>query len=183
MLQVSRNTVRRYLCGGGVPHYKREARPSKLDQYKQYITETGEGRRAGMDSGDDAAARVEGARLSGRFATIRRWKDRLAVFIAAQPSSSSSPMSEWRRCSDATSGRSTSSAGSRARYSTTTCGRWRPMGSLRTGAASLQPHLPRLRAPSRLRAEAVQALSTQDQGQGRTLHPLSGASFYVPLSS
>jgi hypothetical protein len=105
------------------------------------------------------------------------------VFIAAQPSSSSSLMSEWRRCSDATSGRSTSSAGSRARYSTITCVRWRPMGSLRTGAASLQPHLPRLRASSRLRAAAVQALSTQDQGQGRTLHPLSGASFYVPLSS
>jgi hypothetical protein len=41
MLQVSRNTVRRYLCGGGVPHYEREARPSKLDQYKQYITEKG----------------------------------------------------------------------------------------------------------------------------------------------
>jgi transposase len=39
MLDVSRNTVRRYLRGGGLPHYERGARPSKLDQYKQYIAE------------------------------------------------------------------------------------------------------------------------------------------------
>ena len=39
MLAVSRNTVRRYLRGEGLPHYERETRPSKLDQYKQYIAE------------------------------------------------------------------------------------------------------------------------------------------------
>jgi transposase len=31
MLEVSRNTVRRYLRSGGLPRYAREARPSKLD--------------------------------------------------------------------------------------------------------------------------------------------------------
>jgi transposase len=39
MLNVSRNTVRRYLRGPGLPRYEREARPSKLDPYKQYIDE------------------------------------------------------------------------------------------------------------------------------------------------
>ena len=39
MLDVSRNTVRRYLRGEGLPRYKREARPSKLDHYKHYIDE------------------------------------------------------------------------------------------------------------------------------------------------
>ena len=39
MLKVSRNTVRRYLRGEGLPRYEREARPSKLDHYKQYIAE------------------------------------------------------------------------------------------------------------------------------------------------
>src|SRR5512135_1926665 len=38
-LEVSRNTARRYLRGEGLPHYEREARPSELDQYKQYIAE------------------------------------------------------------------------------------------------------------------------------------------------
>jgi transposase len=38
-LDVSRNTVQRYLRGEGLPHYEREARPSKLDLYKQYIDE------------------------------------------------------------------------------------------------------------------------------------------------
>ncbi len=38
-LNVSRNTVRRYLRNEGLPHYERDARPSKLDQYKQYIAE------------------------------------------------------------------------------------------------------------------------------------------------
>ena len=37
MLNVSRNTVRRYLRGEGLPQYEREARPSKLDPYKHYI--------------------------------------------------------------------------------------------------------------------------------------------------
>jgi transposase len=39
MLNVSRNTVRRYLRGEGLPRYEREARPSKLDAYKHYIAE------------------------------------------------------------------------------------------------------------------------------------------------
>lgn len=39
MLKVSRNTVRRYIRGEGLPRYEREPRPSKLDDYKQYIAE------------------------------------------------------------------------------------------------------------------------------------------------
>jgi transposase len=34
MLDVSRNTVRRYLRVDGLPRYEREARPSKLDPYQ-----------------------------------------------------------------------------------------------------------------------------------------------------
>ena len=37
MLEVSRNTVRRYLRAEGLPRYAREARPSKLDPYRYYI--------------------------------------------------------------------------------------------------------------------------------------------------
>ena len=39
MLDVSRNTVRRYLRVEGPPRYTREARPSKLDAFKRYIDE------------------------------------------------------------------------------------------------------------------------------------------------
>jgi len=39
MLDVSRNTVRRYLRSEGLPRYQREARPSKLDPYKHYLDE------------------------------------------------------------------------------------------------------------------------------------------------
>jgi transposase len=39
LLKVSRNTVRRYVRGEGLPRYERKARPSKLDDYKQYIAE------------------------------------------------------------------------------------------------------------------------------------------------
>ena len=39
VLEVSRNTVRRYLRGKGLPRYERELRPSKLDPYKHYIAE------------------------------------------------------------------------------------------------------------------------------------------------
>jgi hypothetical protein len=39
MLDVSRNMVRRYLRGEGLPRYEREARPSKLAPYKHYIDE------------------------------------------------------------------------------------------------------------------------------------------------
>src|SRR5258708_31508487 len=38
-LDVSRNTVRRYLRVEGLPRYEREARPSKLDPYTDYIEE------------------------------------------------------------------------------------------------------------------------------------------------
>jgi len=39
MLNLSRNTVRRYLRGDGLPHYEREPSLSKLDRYKQYLAE------------------------------------------------------------------------------------------------------------------------------------------------
>jgi transposase len=39
ILEVSRNTVRRYLRSEGLPHYERDVRPSKLDAYKHYIAE------------------------------------------------------------------------------------------------------------------------------------------------
>jgi transposase len=39
VLDVSRNTVRRYLRVEGLPRYEREARGSKLDPYKHYIDE------------------------------------------------------------------------------------------------------------------------------------------------
>jgi transposase len=39
MLDVSRNTVRRYLRVERLPRCEREARPSKLDPYKHYIDE------------------------------------------------------------------------------------------------------------------------------------------------
>jgi transcriptional regulator with XRE-family HTH domain len=35
MLKISRNTVRRYIRGEGLPWYGRKARLSKLDDYKQ----------------------------------------------------------------------------------------------------------------------------------------------------
>jgi transposase len=39
VLEVWRNTVRRYLPGKGLPRYERELRPSKLDPYKHYLAE------------------------------------------------------------------------------------------------------------------------------------------------
>jgi transposase len=39
MLEVSRTTVRRYLRGAGLARYEREARPGKLEPYKDYIAE------------------------------------------------------------------------------------------------------------------------------------------------
>src|ERR1700746_3557923 len=36
---LSRNTVRRYLRSEGLPRYERDARPIKLDPYRQYIKE------------------------------------------------------------------------------------------------------------------------------------------------
>jgi transposase len=39
VLDVSRNTVRRYLRSNGLPRYEREARAGKLDPFKRYIDE------------------------------------------------------------------------------------------------------------------------------------------------
>ena len=62
-LEVSRNTVRRYLRGEGLPCYQREARASKLDPYKHYIAEA-----AAPDwIGDGAVAGAEGTRLHRRI--------------------------------------------------------------------------------------------------------------------
>jgi transposase len=116
LLKVSRNTVRRYIRGEGLPRYERKARPSKLDDYKQYIAERvraaapewipatvlqRELRALGYAGGisilkDHLAtlkpvAKLEplirfetepGRQMQADFATIRRGKDRLAVFIA-----------------------------------------------------------------------------------------------------
>src|SRR6516165_8969522 len=116
MLDVSRNTVRRYLRGEGLPRYEREARPSKLDPYKHYIEERvkaaapdwipatvllRELQALGYPGGYSIlkallatlrpAAQPEpliryetepGRQMQADFATIRRGRDRLAVFIA-----------------------------------------------------------------------------------------------------
>src|SRR5277367_5891861 len=116
MLDLSRNTVRRYLRGEGLPRYEREARPSKLDPYKQYIDERvkaaapdwipatvllREVRTLGYPGGysilkdhlatlkpvakPEPLLRFEtdpGRQMQVDFATIRRGKDRLAVFVA-----------------------------------------------------------------------------------------------------
>ena len=115
-LEVSRNTVRRYLRSEALPRYTRQARPSKLDPFKHYIGERvkaaapewipaivllRELRALGYAGGysilkDHLAtlrpvAKVEplirfetepGRQMQADFATIRRGRDRLAVFIA-----------------------------------------------------------------------------------------------------
>jgi transposase len=116
MLKVSRNTVRRYLQSEGLPCYEREARPSKLDPYKQYIEERvkaavpdlipatlllrelrGLGYIGGYSILKDHLATLRpvpqpepvigfetdpGRQTQVDFVTIRRGRDRLAVFIA-----------------------------------------------------------------------------------------------------
>jgi transposase len=116
MLKISRNTVRRYVRGEGLPRYERRARPSKLDDYKQYVAERvraaapewipatvllRELRALGYPGGvsilkdhlatlkpvakPEPLIRFEtepGRQMQADFATIRRRKDRLAVFIA-----------------------------------------------------------------------------------------------------
>ncbi|MGO9605416.1 MAG: IS21 family transposase [Candidatus Binataceae bacterium] len=116
MLEVSRNTVRRYLRIEGSPRYEREARPSKLDPYKHYIDERvkaaapdwipatvllRELRALGYPGGysilkdhlvalrplakPEPLIRFEtdpGRQMQADFATIRRGRDRLSVFIA-----------------------------------------------------------------------------------------------------
>lgn len=116
MLDVSRNTVRRYLRSEGLPRYERETRSSKLDSYKQYLDERvksaapdwipatvllRELRALGYLGGysilkdylatqrpqarPEPVIRFEtdpGRQMQADFATIRRGRDRLAVFIA-----------------------------------------------------------------------------------------------------
>ena len=116
MLDVSRNTVRRYLRVEGLPRYAREARPSKLDPYKHYIEERvkaaapdwipatvllrelrGLGYSGGYSILKDHLASLRpvtkpeplirfetdpGRQMQVDFATIRRGRDRLSVFIA-----------------------------------------------------------------------------------------------------
>ena len=115
-LEVSRNTVRRYLRGEGLPRYQREARASKLDPHKHYIAERvkaaapdwipatvllrelrGLGYPGGYSILKDHLATLRptakpeplirfetepGRQMQCDFATIRRGRDRLSVFIA-----------------------------------------------------------------------------------------------------
>ena len=115
-LELSRNTVRRYLRGKGLPHYARKARPSKLDPYKHHIADRVEaaapdwipatvllrelkalGYAGGISILKEYLATLRpvakpeplirfetepGRQLQADFATIRRGRDRLAVFIA-----------------------------------------------------------------------------------------------------
>jgi transposase len=115
-LNVSRNTVRRYLRREGLPHYERAARASKLDAYKHYLSERVQAgapdwipatvllrelRALGYAGGysilkehlaklrpvsePEPLIRFEtepGRQLQADFATIRRGRERLAVFIA-----------------------------------------------------------------------------------------------------
>jgi transposase len=116
MLDVSRNTVRRYLRSEGLQRYEREAQPGKLEPYKQYIQERvkaaapdwipatvllRELKALGYPGGystlknhlamlrpvvePEPVIRFEtdpGRQMQADFATIRRGRDRLAVFIA-----------------------------------------------------------------------------------------------------
>ena len=115
LLDVSRNTVRRYLRSEGLPRYERVAQSSKLDPYKQYIGERvkaatpdwipatvllRELKALGYPGGystlknhlatlrpvtqSEPVIRFEtdpGRQMQADFATIRRGRDRLAVFI------------------------------------------------------------------------------------------------------
>jgi transposase len=114
-LDVSRNTVRRYLHGG-LPCYEGGAQPSKLDPYKHYIQERVQAaapawipatvllqelKALGYPGGystlknylatlrplvkPEPVIRFEtdpGRQMQADFATIRRGRDRLAMFIA-----------------------------------------------------------------------------------------------------
>ena len=116
VLEVSRNTVRRYLRGEGLPRYERELRPSKLDPYKHYIAKRvkaaapewipatvllrelrGRGYPGGISILKNHLATLKpvatpeplirfetepGWQMQVDFATIRRRRDWLSVFIA-----------------------------------------------------------------------------------------------------
>ena len=75
MLEVSRNTVRRYLRRARLPHYEPGARPSKLDQYKQYLAErVGPPRRSGYRR-RCCCASLERSRLSPRHHRQHQWRE------------------------------------------------------------------------------------------------------------
>ena len=116
VLEVSRNTVRRYLRGTGLPHYERGVRPRKLDRYTLYLAERVKaaapewipapvllrelralGYAGGISILKDHLATLRpvakpeplirfetepGRQMQVDFATIRRGRDRLSVFIA-----------------------------------------------------------------------------------------------------
>ena len=62
MLDVSRNTVRRYVRSEGPARYEREARPSKLDDYKPYIAERARSFRPALSQ--ESMTRMAPGRLS-----------------------------------------------------------------------------------------------------------------------
>src|ERR1700677_3530121 len=66
-LRVSRNTVRRYLRGQEVPRYRREARATKLDSYKQYVGERVKAAAPEWIPGSGAVSRAESTRLQRRL--------------------------------------------------------------------------------------------------------------------
>ncbi len=116
MLDMSRNTVRRYLRVEGPPRYAREARPSKLDAFKRYLDERVKAAAPDWIPATMLLRELQALGYSGRysilkdhlatlrllakpeplirfetdpgrqmqvdFATIRRGRDRLSVFIA-----------------------------------------------------------------------------------------------------
>ena len=83
MLDVSRNTVRRYLRGQGLPRYEREARPSKLDPYKHYIDERV---KAAAPDWIPATVLLRGLNALGYTGGYSILKDRLATLRAQSKS-------------------------------------------------------------------------------------------------
>jgi len=80
MLEVSRNTVRRYVRGEGLPRYERRARPSKLDDYKQYIAERV---RAAAPAWIPATVLLRGLRALGYTGGVSILKEHLATLKPA----------------------------------------------------------------------------------------------------
>ena len=212
MLNVSRNTVRRYLRGEGLPRYTREARPSKLDRYKQYLAERvraaapewipatvllRELKALGYPGGISIlkghlatlkpVAKAEplirfetepGRQMQVDFATIRRGRDRLSVFIATLG---------WSRASYVefvTDERMETLLGchERAFYFFGGIPREVLYDNMRTVVTDRDRYGPGLHRYNRTFLDfahhhgfvprLVPAVSRQDQGQGRTLHPL-----------
>ena len=215
LLELSRNTVRRYLRSEGVPHYQREARPGKLDCYKQYLAERvtaaapdwipatvllRELKALGYAGGysilkeylatmhpaakPDPLVRFEtepGRQMQCDFGIIRKGRDRLSVFIATLG---------WSRASYVefvTDERIETLLGCHERAFCFFGGVPHEVlyDNMRTvvterdhygpRAASVQQDLPRLRPSLWLPAALMPAVSSQDQGQGGTLHRVSAA--------